>query len=83
MRLQTSDSSGVTVNVQHKHSCYEGSRAASGRSLHRAQEEMLWGRAYRQERLRLWVGTWSPLHRLKNFQKEEESGNQDQWKESS
>ena len=45
-----------------------------GGLLHRAQEEMLLGTAYRQERLRLWVGTWSPLHRLKNFQKEEESG---------
>lgn len=32
MRLQTSDSSGVTVNMQHKQSCYKGCRAASGRS---------------------------------------------------
>lgn len=32
MRLQTSDSSGVIVNTQHKHSCYRGCRAASGRS---------------------------------------------------
>lgn len=32
MRLQTSDSSGATVNLQHKPSCYKGCRAASGRS---------------------------------------------------